>query len=102
MHSLRTRTNAWPSVFPRPRAVRFEQTLMGPYRITCRIFFRRKDDDSFRYVQTQRFSRLPAIGDALVVRDINGAHTPATVSSVAAQDGPGRARYAVKVEEQLD
>jgi hypothetical protein len=44
------------------------------YRFVCRIFFRRKADDSFRYIQTQRFWRLPAIGDSLVVRDINGAH----------------------------
>ena len=69
-------------------------------RIVCRIFFRGKTDGKFRYVQTQRFWNLPTIGEALLVRDINGARTPAVVSSVAAQDGPGPTKYAVRVQAQ--
>ena len=56
----------------------------------------------FRYVQTQRFWTLPAIGEALLVWDIDGSHTPAIVSSVAVQAGAVPPRYAVEVEEQLD
>jgi hypothetical protein len=71
-------------------------------RIVCRIFLRGTADDKFRYIQTQRFWILPAVGETLLVRDINGIHTPAIVSSVAAQDGSGPQKYAVQAQQRLE
>jgi hypothetical protein len=71
----------------------------APTRLECQLLLRKRGRKDFEYVQTQRHTKLPTVGDSLS-RALNGAIVTGTVRSVILRRARRPVTYRLQIEEE--
>jgi len=72
----------------------------APTRLECQLLLRKRGRKDFEYVQTQRHTKLPTVGDSLSLRALNGAIVTGTVRSVILRRARRPVTYRLQIEEE--